>query len=243
MKGRVVVLIGAPGVGKGTFASIICSQLGWKHLNIGATLRDLVAKGTPLGKRIRDHLTAGKLVPDALVNEIALGYLDSVGSKESILVDGYPRTVNQAELVLSRFPLGSASASASASASVSAKSIMAMHIKLDRWVCVEKLLARQECSTCGRGFNGAHIVSDGFDMPAIRPDPLTCPKGLEKCNPVLTTRCDDTRETIERRFQEFYDQTTPVLDVFRRRDGALVEFQVKKGVADAKALIDLLLVS
>ena len=228
----MVVFIGAPGVGKGTFASIICSQLGWKHFNIGATMRDLVAKGSPLGKRIRDHLTAGKLVPDALVNEIAFEYLDSVGPKESVLVDGYPRTVNQAELVLSRFPLDSASASA--------KSIMAMHIKLDRWVCVEKLLARQECATCGRGFNGAHIVSDGFDMPAIRPDPLTCPKGPEKCNPVLTTRSDDTRETIERRFQEFYDQTTPVLDVFSRRHGTLVEFQVKKGVADAKELIDLL---
>jgi len=112
MGGRVVVFIGAPGVGKGTFASIICSQLGWKHFNIGATMRDLVAKGSPLGKRIRDHLTTGKLVPDALVNEIAFEYLDSVGPKESVLVDGYPRTVNQAELVLSRFPLGSASASA-----------------------------------------------------------------------------------------------------------------------------------
>jgi adenylate kinase family enzyme len=73
-------------------------------------------------------------------------------------------------------------------------------------------------------------------MPALRPDPKTCPLGPTKCNPVLTTRNDDTKETIERRFQEFHERTSPVLDVLSK-SGVLREFSVKRGVADADALL------
>jgi len=216
-----VVFIGAPGVGKGTFAGIVCKQLGWKHFNMGATMREHVAGGTPLGVCIRDELAAGKLLPDGVVNELALDYLGGAGIGADVLIDGYPRTVGQAELLLSKSK---------------GHKLLAMHIKLDRWVCVEKLLARQECKTCGRGFNTAHIVTRGFDMPAILPNPSTCPRGTDKCAPVLSTRNDDTRETIEHRFNEFYQRTQPVLDVFRAH-GALSEFTVTKGIADAPALL------
>jgi len=218
---RLVVFFGAPGVGKGTFAKIVCSKKGWKHFSLGDALRDQVAKRTELGLRVEEFMKAGRLVPDELANAITLDYLVQHDKASGILLDGYPRTVGQAEKLLS---------------STKPSTILALNIKLEQRVCVEKLLAREECTTCGRGFNSAHIVNDGYEMPALRPDPKTCPLGPTKCNPVLTTRNDDTKETIERRFQEFHERTSPVLDVLSK-SGVLREFSVKRGVADADALL------
>ena len=235
---RLVAFIGAPGVGKGTFASILCKELGWAHFNVGAVMRDHVSSGSAMGLRIKDDLASGKLLADALVNDLAeehiaktLGVTGGTGAGASVLVDGYPRTVAQAEHLLS---IGARAGA----------SVQAVHIALERWVCVEKLLARRECATCRRGFNSAHIVTGGFHMPAILPDEHSCPLGPGACRPDLRERSDDTRDTIERRFEAFYEQTTPVLDVFRRGGGGgggkLQEFTVTKGVDDAPALIALL---
>lgn len=208
-------------MGKGTFAKILCSQHGWKHFSIGDVMREEVARGSELGVQIHELMSTGKLVPDDLANNIAFDYLDrDANLNSSVLIDGYPRTVNQAELLLQK---------------CKHHKLSAMHIKLDQAVCIEKLLARKKCNTCGRGFNSAHIVNDGYDMPAIMPDPKTCPMGPTRCVPLLSARSDDTRETIDRRFLEFYRLTTPVLD-FLRRSGKLKEFTVTKGVADEPSL-------
>lgn len=225
------VLIGAPGVGKGTFAKLFCDSQQWSHLSIGDLMRAEVKQGSAIGRRIQDSISAGRLVPDELANEIAFGFLAALPppkSKEGgdtrqggVLLDGYPRTVQQAELLLSK---------------VDPLSVVAMHLKMDQSVAVRKLLARVKCVPCQQGFNTANIIGDGYDMPALLPNPATCPLGAGKCKPVFERRSDDTQETIVKRFDEFYALTEPVLDVFARRH-LLREFVVKKGIADAPELL------
>lgn len=224
-----ILLVGAPGVGKGTFAKIFYKSQKWGHLSIGDLMREEVKNKTPVGLKIKDLLAAGRLVPDEVANQIAFDYMASLktvpGAYRGVLLDGYPRTVSQAELLLNK---------------VDPASVVAMHLKMDQDIAVQKLLSRVKCTPCGQGFNTAHIVGDGYDMPALLPNPATCPLGPDCCKPVFERRSDDTKETIEKRFAEFYALTEPVLAVFRRR-GLLKEFTVRKGVADAPELLKMLL--
>jgi len=231
---RHVVLIGGPGVGKGTFASLLCQQMGWKHMSLGDEMRKQVAQGTPLGSQIGSLMTSGKLIPDALACELAFKTLGALESEEVdastriprwpvVFLDGFPRTVAQAESLIKR------------EKETKTPPCLAVHVVLDREIAVQKLLARRVCSQCGRGFNTAHIVTTkdssstlpaGYDMPAILPDPLTCPLGPDKCKPLLTKRSDDTEKTIRARFDEFERKTEPVLDFFKQRK-LLREFVVR----------------
>lgn len=225
------VLIGAPGVGKGTFAKIFCESQHWSHLSLGDLMRAEVKQGTVIGNKIKESITAGRLVPDELANEITFSYLASLSSKKEgsrgggVLLDGYPRTVQQAELLLTK---------------VDPRAVVAIHLKMDQDVAVRKLLARVKCVPCQQAFNTANIIEDGYDMPALLPNPATCPLGADKCKPVFERRSDDTQETIVRRFDEFRALTEPVLDVFAKRH-LLREFVVKKGVADAPELLRVLM--
>ena len=245
-----IVLIGAPGVGKGTFSSIIQAQTGWKHLSLGEHLREEMRSGSNLGAEIGGILQRGGLVTDKVANEVTFKRLDHIQrtytdtTAESlirawgmaVLLDGYPRTKPQAEALYDHI--------ASTSASKGAENVVAaVQISLEPWVAEEKLLQRKQCLTCGQNFNTADIVQDGFDMPAILPNEDNCLNvrdGLP-CDPALSiTRSDDSRETIRRRRREFEEKTTPVVDFFKQR-GELVEFNVKKGVKDTPDLLNVVL--
>lgn len=137
---------------------------------------------------------------------------------------GYPRTVAQAEDLW---------------AIDSAKSpLWAIHIDLEQWVVVEKLLGRRICSTCHGSFNTASILSNGYHMPAILPEDH-CVKG-NQCKKDLHSRTDDTKEIIQQRLDDYQKKTTPVLDYFREKN-RLKSFQVKRGVDDTDDLLKCML--
>lgn len=103
----IVVLLGPPGVGKGTQAKLAAEANGWMHLSTGDLLRDEVARGTELGAKADGFMSAGELVPDELMVAMVAGRLAAVAADEVLLLDGFPRTVAQAEALASQAPGGS----------------------------------------------------------------------------------------------------------------------------------------
>jgi len=239
---RNIVLIGSPGVGKGTFAKLIAKQTGWKHICIGDILRQEVQNGTLLGKEIGTELSNGNLLPDMLINSIAdkhLRRLDAIYGEttspeliaqwgKAVLLDGYPRTLGQAASLTQRMSDTSMKCAT-----------VAVHIVLEPWVAVQKLLHRSECATCGDGFNTAGIMTHGYDMPAILPSKMTCRLGASKCHPVLVNRNDDKEEIIASRMLEYEVKTKPIVQYYLDR-GELAAFDVKKGVKDMPQLLQLM---
>lgn len=234
------IFLGLPGVGKGTFATLICNQLkGWKHISVGDLLRSEVKMGTALGKEVNSYMAKGSLVPDNIVTEVAIHHVkqsiatsasaSNLDSKTSVtlILDGFPRTVGQAE-ALSR--------------ECQNLSFDVINIQMERWVAVKKLLGRVSCNKCGKNFNTCDIVTQGYEMPAILPTQETCPHGLASniCSSFLVDkRNDDNEETIARRFDLYEAKTAPVVQYYKNKN-MLKDFWVKRGIADTKALIDVM---
>lgn len=219
-----LIFLGAPGVGKGTFSKILCKDMNMEHIALGDIIRQEIKTGqSQYAKKFQDCVKAGKLIPDEYVNEFALDRIQN--TKKNIILDGYPRTIQQAEFLEKQVG--------------NSFNIKALHITLDREVTMEKLLSRMVCTTCKDEFNSAHIMTNGYDMPALLPNPQTCKLGSDKCNPVMEQRVDDTKETIVKRFEEYDAKTKPLIDFYTSRN-AMETFAVKKGKRDAPDLMQLI---
>ena len=228
---KIVLFLGAPGVGKGTFASIITHTLKptWKTLSLGDAMRHEVSNSSPLGLQIARRMSQGELVDDAVVNELcfrSLGSMMGDAGNDCVILDGYPRSLSQSEALMKHCVQRGEDTT-----------ILAVDIRLDEEVAIQKLLGRRICKTCNQGFNTADIVHGDYDMPAILPDPGTC--GRDRCSPHLVERSDDTPTTIKRRFEVHAEETEPVLSYFRDRNMYL-RFDVKKGVKDTRELLTLI---
>lgn len=182
-----------------------------------------MTKKSPLGSSISEAMAEGRLVSDHLANKIAMQGLTEQRAKNTnvVILDGYPRTISQAEHLLEN---------------LSGVEFSAVHIMLERWVAIQKTLGRQTCKNCGGSFNSHDIRTDGFFMPALVPIPEKCPL-KERCNPVFEKRSDDTLETAEIRYEEYLEKTTPLLDFYKERN-ILTNFNVKKGIADVELLME-----
>ena len=242
---RHFIFIGAPASGKGSFGKRIAQTLGLQHFSLGEVIRDEVARGTELGQQVKPIVEKGELISDSLATEIAIHYLlapiagsngtlakgdmtnkQSTNSRRATILDGFPRTVNQALALHHRLPNDE---------------FIAIHIILEKWIAVEKTLGRRICTTCKQSFNVADVLTQGYNMPAILPSATTCPLWANGgCVPKLTSRIDDTREIAERRYQEYMEKTTPLLDFYQNRK-QLRTFRIQKGLSDTDQLIDLML--
>ena len=261
---RICSLLGSPGVGKGTFAKLICSELHWKHISLGydmivSFIRDVIiheylccslfllysdilrAKNHEMSHAEDDHIKAtmlaGNLVSDSLANDLILNEMSgkqSANTYRGYLLDGYPRTLSQARF-LHQYITGGFSDCDSADNIV--HKFVAIHIKLDQRVAVAKLLGRRICQTCGGNFNVASVMDGGYDMPAILPDPHTC-RLHGRCDPILIMRSDDTEHTINKRIDLYMKQNQSILDFYSEMN-TLQSFEVTKGVKDAGKLIRL----
>lgn len=206
-----LLFIGAPGVGKGTYASRVAESLGLLHISSGDLLRAEVAKGSPVGAQIKEKIDQGLFVPDTLISEMISNHIQSSSAKGYIL-DGYPRNVSQAQFVQ-----------------------QSGHINIDRVynlrqpynVILAKISSRRSCADCGFGYNYANINEGG-----IRMEPLV-PKvdGVcDKCgsNKPFVTRPDDVLETVQRRLDLYQDVTKPLEDYYAHLD-KLTHFDVLGG--------------
>lgn len=191
-----VVLLGPPGAGKGTQASRLSSRLGVPHISTGDMFREAARQGTPLGLVARQFMDAGKLVPDEVTVGIVEERLRERDCAGGFLLDGFPRTVAQAE-ALDRV-LARAGTGVDAVVSIDA----------DEEELVARLTSRRQCERCGAIYN---LRSD--------PPPVTgvCPR----CGGNLYQRRDDAEETIRERLRVYRFQTRPLEEYYGRR-GRLV---------------------
>jgi len=184
MRSRVV-LLGPPGAGKGTQAKRISRSTGLVHLSSGDILRDEVSRATELGRTASSFMERGELVPDGLIVDMIRGRIEAAES--GFLLDGFPRTVEQAEALEAITPLD-----------------VVINIELAREEVVRRLTARRVCEGCGKIYNLL------YDPPE---DELTC----AACSGVLVQRNDDRRDVIENRYDVYERSTAPLIEYYRDR--------------------------
>ena len=215
--GNNLVFLGAPGVGKGTFASRVAPKLGVPTISTGDLIRAEIKQDSALGRSIKEYSSSGRLVPDEVVSGMVRARLALPDAQRGWILDGYPRTVQQARDL-------------DAAQDVS----RVVNITLPERVLVTKLLGRRVCGDCGKNYNVAAIHEGELDMPPLLPKPADCDKC--KGQPRLTIREDDNAAVVEERMRVYNAQTSPLIAYYSQQ-GKLQDFAVKKGVADMPRLV------
>jgi adenylate kinase len=185
---RCLVLFGAPGSGKGTQAKILKAKLGWAHISTGDMLRDHVARKTELGVQIEELMKSGSLVPDEMVNRLVDERMLAHDCRAGFILDGYPRTVPQARLLVTLFRDRQVEP-------------YVVHLKVDYNIIVTRLASRRLCPQCGSLYSvasNAPIITEVCDYDGAK----------------LITRDDDRPEVIWNRLKAYDAQTYPVLEHF-----------------------------
>ena len=183
-----IIFLGAPGAGKGTQAEIVAQRLGIPTISTGAIIREALKTGTEMGNKAKKFIESGALVPDDVVIGIIKERLLKSDCKDGFILDGFPRTVPQAE------------------------ALERMGVKLDKIVSievpdekiVERMSGRRVCSTCGASY---HVVFNPSN------DGVTC----DKCKTELTTRKDDAPEVVLSRLEVYHSTTEPLKDFYQER--------------------------
>lgn len=217
-----IILLGAPGAGKGTQAKLIASAYGIPQISTGDLFRANVANGTELGHKVKDILDHGDLVPDALVNDMVAERLGHPDVTRGFILDGYPRTVGQAEWLYGY--LKSRQTKDGAAAPFSAIPPLVIDIVVGYNQLLQRITGRRSCPTCGRIYN-VH-----FQPPRV--DELCDETHATK----LVTRNDDRLEVIQPRLKAYQEQTRPVADYYQRT-GRLISVNADLPVDEVTAQI------
>ncbi len=183
------VLLGPPGAGKGTQAVRIAEKYEIPHISTGDIFRDNIKRQTELGKKAQEYMNKGELVPDDLVIEIATSRLLDDDCMRGFLLDGFPRTVHQAEK-LDEF-LAARSGSLN----------KVINITADDQILIRRLTGRRVCRQCGASY---HIVNIPPQKEGI----------CDACGGELIQRDDDTETTVRNRIAVYEEQTMPLLDYY-----------------------------
>ncbi|MBI4410407.1 MAG: adenylate kinase [Gemmatimonadetes bacterium] len=188
---RSLILLGAPGAGKGTQGALLTKRYGTRRIATGDLLRDAVRRGTPLGQKAKGFLDAGELVPDDVVLDLVREVL-AQSERSGVVFDGFPRTLPQAE-GLDRLldeldqPL---------------EAVVVIEVPED--VLVQRLSGRRQCPHCG-------AVHNVYFTPPRQPG--VC----DRCGANLAQRSDDDAATVRRRLTVYREQTEPLVAYYRRR--------------------------
>jgi adenylate kinase len=193
-----VILLGAPGAGKGTQAKLIMQRYGVPQISTGDILRDSVARGTELGKKAKAFMDKGELVPDQLVCDMVADRLRQADCAQGFILDGFPRTVAQAEW-LDGLLKGEFFEKRCAVAP------LVLNIQVGYNQLLRRLTGRRTCPTCGRIYNVY------FQPPRVAD---TCDVDGSK----LVTRKDDSEEVIAERLKAYERQTLALIDYYRRQE-------------------------
>lgn len=191
MSRLALILFGPPAAGKGTQARMVGATLKVPVISTGDILREAVRNQTELGKEARRHMESGGLVPDGLVDAIVKERLQKEDCASGFILDGYPRTVNQAVFLESTFKADDLD-------------IKVAGIEVADEVLVRRVAGRRSCPKCGKVFNFP-------DLPA--PGSVKC----DECGTVLVSRTDDSAEVVEQRLDVYHRQTQPLVDYYRGR--------------------------
>jgi adenylate kinase len=185
-----LILLGPPGAGKGTQAQRLVEKHGIPQLSTGDMLRAAVKAGTEIGKRAKAVMDAGRLVSDEIVNEIVSQRIDEPDATGGFILDGYPRTLVQADaveamLAVKHFPLD-----------------VVIELKVDDDILVDRIAGRYTCARCGTGYHDTN-------------HPPTVAGVCDKCGSMeFKRRPDDNPETLRTRLQAYYKDTSPLIGYY-----------------------------
>lgn len=183
----IVILLGAPGSGKGTQSMRLAAKYGFQHLATGDIFRAEIAQGTELGKKAQDYVKAGKLVPDAIVTEMVAARLDPNGK---YLLDGFPRNIDQAQSLDAILKKAGASIS------------LVFSLTLPTAEAIKRMSSRRICSNCGEVYN---TISRPTKVEGV----------CDKCSGKVIQREDDTEATAAKRLMVFDDLTHPLVAFYK----------------------------
>ncbi len=185
-----IMLFGAPGAGKGTQAKYIIDRYGIPQISTGDILREAISQGTAMGIEAKKYMDEGKLVPDSTMIGIIRDRLKESDCKKGFILDGFPRTLAQAEAL--------------------EQLLKELNMNLDRVISlnvpdeliVGRIIGRRVCSKCGASF---HVINNPPKVDGI----------CDYCGGELIMRKDDNKETVEKRLIAYHEQTAPLFNFYK----------------------------
>ncbi len=192
---KELIFVGPPGSGKGTQTKMLSKELNLPHIDTGALLRETIASGSEQGKLAASFMDKGQLVPINLVSEIIKNRLMKEDCKNGFILDGYPRSSEQA------YALDEILKEIDIKEKVTPQ---VLYFEVSKDKLIERLVNRRSCSKCGAIFNlkTMHLK-----------DNTKC----EKCSGELIRRADDTEEVANKRFTTYFEETAPLIDMYKKR--------------------------
>jgi adenylate kinase len=187
-----IIMLGAPGAGKGTQAQMIAEKFNIPHISTGDIFRANLKNGTELGKKAKVYMDQGLLVPDELTVELLLDRVANEDCKDGYVLDGFPRTIPQADVLDNELTkLGD-------------KVDFAINVDVPDENIVRRMSGRRACLKCGATYHIEHIppVKEGI---------------CDKCGSELVQREDDRAETVQNRLSVYHEQTQPLIDYYDKK--------------------------
>lgn len=201
-----LLIMGAPGAGKGTQASLIKNEYQIAHISTGDMFREAMSNQTPVGLEAKKYIDNGLLVPDTITVKLVEERLKKDDCKNGFLLDGFPRNISQAEALDKML------------ANSGIKLSGVINIQTDDLVLIDRIVGRRTCPVCKEGY---HITSKKPKVENV----------CDKCGATLVQRADDNVETVSNRLKVYHEQTAPVLDYYKKQ-GLVIDVDGMQDIND-----------
>lgn len=199
-----IIMLGAPGAGKGTHAKKITEKFGIPAISTGDIFRENIKNGTELGKKAKEYMDAGNLVPDELVCDLVVDRLKQDDCKNGYILDGFPRTIPQAEALTVALAKNDDAID------------YALEIFIEDQAIIDRMSGRRVCKSCGATY---HVVNIPPKTEGV----------CDECDGELIVRDDDAPETVKKRLDVYHEQTAPLIDYYKKQ-GILKVIDGSKGL-------------
>ena len=187
-----IIMLGAPGAGKGTQAKQIADKYSIPHISTGDIFRANIKNGTELGKKAKQYMDQGALVPDELTCDLAMDRIQQDDCKNGFVLDGFPRTIHQAEAL------------DAALGKINEKMDYAIDVDVPDENIVNRMSGRRACLNCGATY---HLISIPPKVEGI----------CDRCGSEIVLREDDKPETVQKRLKVYHEQTQPLIDYYKNQ--------------------------